>query len=310
MSMNERIEPAAADPDWAAWIDGSLCSGREAAVPVWDRAFLYGDGCFEGMRVRDGLLFRPQDHLARLGRSAAALDVRLQWRPDQIIAAIAQVMAANELTDAHVRVIVSRGASAPGGLDPRQATRPRVVVIAYPLPLRERPARIMISSITRKAPRSVDAGIKSLNSLDAILAKQQAIAAGMDDAFMLDGDGTIAEATTANVFVVRDGRVATPTTRAALPGITRRTVIELLREADIEIVERDVTWGELYCADECFLTGTAAGIVPVAAVDGREPAAAPGAVTTLVRDAFQRAVARPDLTVDLTRLGTEPAAVE
>ncbi|TDE08450.1 aminotransferase class IV [Jiangella asiatica] len=310
MSMNEGTDPAAADPEWAAWIDGSLCSGRGAAVPVWDRAFLYGDGCFEGMRVRGGLLFRPQDHLARLRRSAAALGVQLQWRPDQLIAAVAQVMAANELTDAHVRVIVSRGASAPGGLDPRPATRPRVVVIAYPLPLRERPVRVMISSITRKAPRSVDAGIKSLNSLDAILAKQQANAAGMDDAFMLDGDGTIAEATTTNVFVVRDGRVATPTTRAALPGITRRTVIELLREADVEIVERDVTWGELYCADECFLTGTAAGIVPVSAVDGREPAAAPGQITTLVSEAYARTVTRADLTIDLAQQRAEPAAAE
>jgi branched-chain amino acid aminotransferase len=294
-------------PELSIWVDGRLIPGGVACIPVLDRGFLYGDGCFEGMRVRRKLLFRPQDHLTRLRRSAQALGIRCAYQPEQIMSAIAEVMASNDLSDAHVRVILTRGSSAPAGLDPRPAIRPRLVVLAYPLPVPERPVRLMVSSIARKAPRSVDAHIKSLNYLDGILAKQQAIAAGADDALMLDEAGTVAEATLTNVFVVADGAVATPTTRAALPGITRRTVIEILRDREIEVAERDVTWGEMYAADECFLTGSATGILPVAAVDGRELTGPPGRITSLVRTEYARAVSKPELVVDLAGLAESKA---
>ncbi len=289
--------------DLTVWIDGRLVRGAEAAVSVWDHGLLYGDGCFEGMRIRNRLLFRPRDHLTRLRGSARGLGIELANSSGEILHAIASVASDNNLGDAHVRLILTRGVGAPG-LDPRRAIRPTLIVMAYPFPplLGDRPVRLMISSIARKAPRSVDAQIKSLNYLDGILAKQQANAAGADDAVMLDDHGTVAEGTSTNLFIVREGVLATPTTRAALPGITRRTVIELLRGDGFRIIERSVTWGELYTADECFLTGSGAGIVPVAAVDGRELPEAPGPATTRARELYEQAVTSPQFVVDLSRL--------
>ena len=284
----------------AVSIDGRLARGNSAGVSVWDHGLLYGDGCFEGMRLRGGLLFRPFDHLDRLRRSARALAIGLPVDPEEIIDRIAEVATANDLQDAHVRVVLTRGPGAPG-LDPRRAERSVLIVYAYPFPplLGDKPVRLIISSIVRKAPRSVDAHVKSLNYLDGIFAKQQANAAGAGDALMLDDAGTIAEATSANFFVIRDGRAATPTTRAALPGITRRTAIEVLRAEGVAVDERDVTWGEVYAADECFLTGSGAGVVPIAAVDGRDLPSAPGPVTKLVQEGYARAVCDPALTLDL-----------
>jgi branched-chain amino acid aminotransferase len=281
-------------------IDGRLVRGADATVSAWDRGLLYGDGCFEGMRLRDDLLFRPNNHFHRLRRSARAL--ALTGLPDDasLLGLVSEVVRANGLHDAHVRILLTRGVGAPG-LDPRRAERSSLLVYAYPFPplLGDRPVHLLVSSIVRKAPRSIDAHVKSLNYLDSILAKQQANAAGLDDAVMLDDTGTVAEGTSTNIFVVHGGAVATPTTRAALPGITRRTVIEILRAADVEIIERDVTWGELYAADECFLTGSGAGIVAVASVDSRELPDPPGPVTQSVRHAYASAVCDPALTVDL-----------
>jgi branched-chain amino acid aminotransferase len=298
------MKPFDAYGSLAVSIDGQLVSGAAAAVSVWDHGLLYGDGCFEGMRLRRGLLFRPSEHLDRLHGSARALAIELPASDDEILARIAEVAAENELEDAHVRVLLTRGVGAPG-LDPRRSERPSLIVFAYPLPplLGDRPVRLIVSSIVRKTPRSMDARVKSLNYLDGILAKQQANAAGADDALMLDDAGVLAEATSTNVFVVRDSAVATPTTRAALPGVTRRTVIEILREAEIEVIERDVTWGEVYAADECLLTGSGAGIVAVAAVDGRELPGPPGPLTRLIRERYARAVVDPLLTVDLRSVG-------
>lgn len=289
-------------------VDGERRAGVAAAIPVWDRGFLYGDGCFEGLRVRDSCLFRPHDHFARLHLSARALNIVLTHSTDDLIAMTANVLRANGLTDAHVRVILTRGEGVPG-VDPRRAERPRLVVLAYPLPplLGECPVDVVVSSVTRKAPKSVDAHIKSLNYLDAVLAKQQAITANAADAIMLDDTGVVADATGANVFVVRDRKVATPTTRAALPGITRLTVIELLAAHGIHVDERDVTWGELYAADECFLTGTATGIVAVRSIDGRVLSPAPGELTQRVAVAYAKATAVPELIVDLRVLPTESA---
>jgi branched-chain amino acid aminotransferase len=292
--------------DLVVALDGELC--RDARISVWDHGLLYGDGCYEGMRLRDGLLFRAREHLARLRRSARALDIDVPSADEEILDQVAAVAGANGIVDAHVRIVLTRGRGAPG-LDPRRSERPSLIVMAYPFPplLGADPLRLIVSSIARKAPRSVDAQVKSLNYLDAILAKQQANAAAADDAIMLDGDGTVAEATSANVFVVRDGIVATPTTRAALPGITRRSVLELLVEEGVDPAVRDVTWGELYVGDEAFLTGSGVGIVPIGAVDGRSLAAAPGPVTRLVQEAYARRVADPAWCADLRTRIAEPS---
>ncbi len=257
------------------YVDGEYVDGAVASIPIWDHALLYGDGIFEGMRLFGGSLFRPYDHLARLAGSARAIGLELPLEGEALLDVICEVIVRCELEDAHVRPIVTRGVGAPG-VDPNRSERSTLIVAAYPFPpiFGTAPIRVLVSSVVRKAPRSVGAQIKSLNYLDAVLAKRQANAAGMGEAIMLDHLGAVAECTAANVFAVFAGVLATPTTRSALPGITRRTVIELAREQGIPVEERDIWPMELYTADAMFATGSGAGIVPIAEVDGVELATA------------------------------------
>jgi branched-chain amino acid aminotransferase len=253
-----------------AYVNGEYVSGGDASVSIFDHGFMYGDGVFEGMRLYDGGLFRPRDHLARLARSARTIGLELPLETEGLLAVIAEVVRRCELRDGHIRPIVTRGAGGPG-IDPRSCEVPSVIVSAYPFPpfLGAEPIRLMTSAIARKAPRSLGAHVKSLNYLDGIMAKQQAIACGMDDALMLDVSGAVAESTGANVFLIRDGGLVTPTTRAALPGITRRTVLEIAREEGIPAVEDELFPMDFYCADGAFVCGSGAGIVPVGSLDGR-----------------------------------------
>jgi branched-chain amino acid aminotransferase len=251
------------------YVDGEYVDGAEARISIWDHGLLYGDGIFEGMRLFDGSLFRPRDHLARLERSARSIGLEVPLGEDDLLDVICEVIVRSGLTDAHVRPIVTRGFGAPG-VDPARCEHSSLFVAAYPFPplLGSDPIRVLTSSVVRKAPRSLGAHVKSLNYLDAVMAKRQATAAGMQEAIMLDVLGAVAECTGANLFLVVDGVLVTPTTRAALPGITRRTVIELAAEHGIAVEERDVWPMELYVADALFATGSGAGIVPIAEVDG------------------------------------------
>lgn len=251
------------------YVDGTFVDGADARISVFDHGLLYGDGVFEGMRVFAGALFRPLDHLARLERSARTLGIEIPLAAPELLEVICEVVARSGLEEAHVRPIVTRGFGSPG-LDPWRCESPSVVVTAYPFPpmLGTEPLRLLIGSVVRKAPRSLGAHVKSLNYLDAIVAKQQARAAGLDDAVMLDALGAVAECTSTNLFMVVDDVLVTPTTRAALPGITRRTVLELASELGIRVEERDIWPMELYIADAIFLTGSGAGIAPVGAIDG------------------------------------------
>jgi branched-chain amino acid aminotransferase len=248
------------------YLDGEYVDGAEARISIFDHGLLYGDGVFEGIRLFDGGLFRPRDHLRRFARSARGIDLELPLGEDELLEVNCEVVRRSGLRDAHVRPLCTRGFGAPG-LDPGRSERPTLIVAAYPFPphLGTDPLRLLVSSVVRKAPRSVGAHVKSLNYLDAILAKQQASAAGMDDAIMLDHLGAVAECTSANVFLVLDGELVTPTTRSALPGITRRTVMELF-----PVLERDIWPQELLVADAAFVTGSGAGVVPVRSFDGRE----------------------------------------
>ena len=252
-----------------AYVNGEFVAGGSASVSIFDHGFMYGDGIFEGMRLFDGGLFRPRDHLARLRRSARSVGLNLP-DADELLGIIGEVVRRCELRDAHIRPIVTRGQGGPG-IDPRSCPEQSLIVSAYPFPpfLGADPIRLMTSAIARKAPRSLGAHVKSLNYLDGIMAKQQAIACGMDDALMLDGSGAVAESTGANVFLIRDGGLVTPTTRAALPGITRRTVLEIAREEGIPAVEQELFPMDFYCADGAFVCGSGAGIVPVGSLDGR-----------------------------------------
>jgi branched-chain amino acid aminotransferase len=270
------------------YVDGEYVDATEARLSVFDHGLLYGDGVFEGMRVFGGALFRPRDHLARLERSARSLGIEIPLGTDELLEVICEVVARSGLEEAHVRPIVTRGFGAPG-LDPWRCERASVIVMAYPFPpmLGTDPLRLLIGSVVRKAPRSLGAHVKSLNYLDAIVAKQQAKAAGLDDAVMLDALGAVAECTSTNLFMVVDGVLVTPTTRAALPGITRRTVLELASELSIAVEERDIWPMELYVADAIFLTGSGAGIVPVGAVDGRPVATSEHPYLTTLTGAYR-----------------------
>lgn len=277
------------------WIDGELRPPERAVLPVWDHGLLYGDGVFEGVRLRNGALYRIDEHLARLRNSSRFLDLKLQFDEPAILDGIAGTATANGLDDAHVRVIHTRGVGLPG-LDPRRCSRTSLLILTYPFPplLGSEPIALIVSSVIRKAPRSVDAAVKSLNYLDGILAKMQANAAGAGDALMLDAQGYVAEATGTNVFCVTGGVLRTPTLTAALPGITRKTVLDLAEADGIPTRVEVLTPGELYLADEVFLTGTAAGIVPIDSIDGRPLPDAPGTVTKRLDDAYRATWSDPD----------------
>ena len=253
-----------------AYVNGEYKPLSEASVSIFDHGFLYGDGVFEGMRVFDGGLFRAELHMERIARSARSLGLALPVETDEILNIIGEVVRRSDLQDAHVRPIITRGFGGPG-IDPRNCPETGLVVSAYPFPpfLGSDPIKLFTSAIVRKAPRSLGAHVKSLNYLDGIMAKQQAIACGMHDALMLDISGAVAESTGANVFLIRDGALVTPTTRAALPGITRRTVLEIAREEGIPAVEQELFPMDFYCADGAFVCGSGAGIVPVGSLDGR-----------------------------------------
>lgn len=286
------------------WRDGKLRSGADASISIWDHGLLYGDGIFEGIRLRAGLLYRLPLHLARLRRSARILQLEVRVSDGDLERGIAEVCHANSLLDAHIRIILTRGVGIPG-IDPRRCPRSSLLILAYPFPpaLGELPIRLLTSSVVRKAPRSVDAHVKSLNYLDAVLAKQQANAGGFDDALMLDGEGMVAEATGANIFLVSRGALVTPECTAALPGITRQTVRELAMEVGINTEVRRVTLGDVYLADEAFLTGTGAGMVPIASVDGRVIAEEPGPITTRLMSAYRESWASRHFTTILPTSG-------
>ena len=253
------------------FVNGAFYRAEDAKISVWDHGLLYGDGIFEGIRAYQGGVFKLNAHLERLFESAKAIGMTLPYGLKELSEVVLETLKRNQLQDAHVRVLVTRGIGKPG-VSPVSCVQPGLVIMAYPFPplLGEKPARLITSSVQRKAPHSVDARVKSLNYLDNVLAKLQAICAGMDDAIMLDSTGCIAETTGANVFAVIRGSIHTPTLTAALPGITRYTVIQLAKEEGYSVTERPMTLGDLYVADEVFLTGTATEIAVVGEIDGRK----------------------------------------
>jgi branched-chain amino acid aminotransferase len=300
MIGDDRAERMQTIAGLAAWRNGELVTAADATVSMWDHGFLYGDGVFEGLRLRAGRLYRVQDHLARLRRSVRMLGLELAYSDTELIAGIRDVAHAIGIVDAHVRIVVTRGIGLPG-LDPRNCERPTTIILAYPFPptFGDEPITLMISSVVKKAPRSADPAAKTLNYLDQILGKLQGIAAGADDAILLDGDGFVAEATASNIFLVEAGVLSTPECTSALPGITRKTVLELASSLGIPVEIKRITPGALYAADEAFLTGTGSGIVSVGVVDGRALASAPGDITRAVGDRYRATWVDPDYTIEL-----------
>jgi branched-chain amino acid aminotransferase len=255
------------------WIDGRVVEGSEARVPVTDHGLLYGDGVFEGIRIYGRRVFRLDDHLRRLEVSAAAIGLELPGGVDALREIVLETGRAFGADEAYVRLLVTRGEGALG-VDPTTCPRPRVVCIVddvriYPPETLARGVALVTVRLRRPRPDVLDPRVKSLNYLNNALAKLEARQRGADEGLMLNDAGAVAEASVANVFVVRRGSLATPPpSDGALEGITRATVLELAAAEGIPAAERTLDRVDLLGADEVFLTGTGARIVPVGALDG------------------------------------------
>jgi branched-chain amino acid aminotransferase len=273
-----------------AYVDGEWTPAEEARIPVLDHGLLYGDGVFEGIRVYSGRPFLLDAHLDRLAASARAIVLELPAERAAIAALCHEAAQRAGLDDGYLRLVVTRGAGALG-VSPHTCARAGLIVIAAPLtlypPERYRDGvRLITSSLRRSASDALPPQVKSLNYLTSVLASIEARRQGADEAVLLNAQGLIAECTADNLFLVSRGRVLTPAVASgALAGITRALVMRLLRDLEVEAVEAPLTPADAWTADELFLTGTGAEIVPVCEIDGRTlPAARP--VTERVRAAF------------------------
>ena len=256
------------------YIDGKLYDKEDAKISVYDHGLLYGDGVFEGIRSYAGKVFRMAEHLERLWNSAKVIWLEIPLSKQEMAKAIEDTLAVNGIQDGYIRVVVTRGVGSLG-LDPNHCSHPQVIVIAdkialYPPELYEQGLELVTVSVMRNHPAALSPRVKSLNYLNNILAKIEGIQAGCVEALMLNHKGEVAECTGDNIFLVRQGRLLTPPNDAGiLEGITRDAVIGLGGELGIEVREIALTKHDVYIADECFLTGTAAEVVPVVKVDSR-----------------------------------------
>ncbi len=278
------------------YISGKLYAKQDAKVSVFDHGLLYGDGVFEGIRAYSGRVFRLQQHVDRLYDSAAAIFLQIPMARDEMSRAIVDTLSANSLSDAYIRVIITRGAGGLG-LDPRKTTDPQVIIITdqislYPEELYDHGLKIITAGTTRNHPNALNPRIKSLNYLNNIMGKIEATNSGCLEALMLNTKGEVAECTGDNIFIVKRGVIHTPSIDSGiLEGITRNAVIELARLAGHTVVERTMDRLDVYTADECFLTGTAAELIPVVECDGRVLGSGrPGSITRDLRQRFARLV--------------------
>jgi len=243
-------------------------------VSVFDHGLLYGDGVFEGIRAYHGRVFKLKEHVDRLFCSAKAILLELPMSHAQLMKATVEACRANKLRDGYIRLVVTRGIGSLG-LNPRSCKRPSVIIIAdkiqlYPPELYQRGMEIVTVPTTRNLHSALNPAIKSLNYLNNILAKIEANNAGVEEAVMLNAEGFVAECTGDNLFIVKNRALFTPPLSAgALYGITRQTVIDLAEEAGLKVSEPNLTRYDLFNADECFLTGTGAELIPVVKIDGR-----------------------------------------
>jgi branched-chain amino acid aminotransferase len=276
------------------YINGNLYNKEDAKVSVYDHGLLYGDGVFEGLRSYNGRVFRLEQHLRRLWESARAIWLEIPISQQQMAKAVNDTLAANGIKDGYIRLVVTRGAGLLG-LDPNRCSDPQVIIITdhitlYPKEFYEQGLEIITAATMRNHPAALNPRIKSLNYLNNILAKIEGLKAGCVEALMLNHKGEIAECTGDNIFLVRRGKLLTPSNDAGiLEGITRETVIELAGQAGIEVLQTSLTRHDVYVADECFLTGSAAEIIPVVKVDNRVIGSGkPGPVTRDLSSRFHR----------------------
>jgi branched-chain amino acid aminotransferase len=273
------------------YIAGKFYDKEDAKISVYDHGLLYGDGVFEGLRAYGGKVFRLNEHLVRLYESAKAIWLQIPMPIDKMAAAVNETLKVNSLSDAYIRLVVTRGAGSLG-LDPNKTADPQIIIIAdkismYPQEYYEKGLSIVTASTIRNHPAALSPRIKSLNYLNNILAKIEGLQAGCIEALMLNSKGEVAECTGDNIFLIRHKQLLTPPIDAGiLEGVTRDAVMEAARGAGIEVREIPLTRHDVYVAEECFLTGTAAEVIPVVKVDNRTIGnGEPGPVT---RDLMQR----------------------
>ena len=256
------------------YIDGKYHDEQDAKISVFDHGLLYGDGIFEGIRAYNGRVFKLKEHIDRLFYSAKAILLTIPMSHNQICDAVVDTCRQNKIRDGYIRLVVTRGVGGLG-LNPNRCKHPSVIVIAdkiqlYPNEVYDRGMDIITVPTTRNLHSALNPAIKSLNYLNNILAKIEANLGGCEEAIMLNAQGFVSECTGDNLFIIKAGKMYTPPLSAgALYGITRAVVIDLARESGIDVTEPDLTRYDLFNADECFLTGTGAEIVPVVKIDGR-----------------------------------------
>jgi branched-chain amino acid aminotransferase len=280
------------------YIDGKFYPKADAKVSVFDHGFLYGDGIFEGIRLYEGNVFRLEEHLERLEMSAKAIMLQLPWTRKEIADVVCESCRRNNLTDGYIRLIISRGIG-DLGLSPKTCPKPSIICIAdkitlYPEALYTTGMKIITAPTRRISPAALPPMIKSLNYLNNILAKMEALQHGYHECIMLNDQGYVAECTGDNIFLIHKGRLLTPASHAgALIGITRQVALEVAEQLGLKLSETNLTRYDVWNADECFLTGTAAEVIPVIEVDGRTIGSGkPGPMTARILESFRKKVSK------------------
>ncbi len=281
----DETEASSAAKGLTIFLDGQFVPEAEAKVSVFDHGLLYGDGIFEGIRFYNGRVFRLEEHLERLWDSARSICLEIPMDRGEMTEALLETIRRNDLNEGYIRLIVTRGVGNLG-LNPVQCKRPSVIIIAttialYPKEMYENGLTVVTCATRRTNAAALNPAVKSLNYLNNVMARIEANLAGADEALMLNDAGNVAECTADNVFIIKRGHIFTPPIAAgALRGITRSVVFEIAEELGLKIAEADITRHDVFVADECFLTGTAAELIPVIKADGRMIGnGQPGAIT-------------------------------
>ena len=276
-----------------AYVNGKIIPEEEAKVSVFDHGLLYGDGVFEGLRVYNGRIFQLERHLDRLYESAKSISLEVPLTKEEFAKSIIELCRKNELSEGYIRPVVTRGVG-PFSLDPEGCKEPTVIILAREFPplygeKYEKGLKIITSTWRRVPPQSISPSIKSLNYLNNILARIEAIQRGADEALFLDIHGFVSEATADNIFIVRGGEVFSPPTSTNLKGVTRDVVFRLCKELGYQVKEYFFSLHDVYTADEVFMTGTAAEIAPIVEVDGRTIAdGKPGKITRTLMEEYRK----------------------
>lgn len=272
------------------FLNGKIVPERKAKISVFDRGFLYGDGIFETMLARSGRVFRLQEHISRLLDSAKLISLSLPWATKYLASAINSTLKANKLSSARIRISISRG-EGPSGYMSKITAKPTIVIAAsefngWPEECYKKGVKVIISKVRRNHPLTLNPKIKSANCLNQILAAQEAIKQNAFEAIMLNLDGYIAEGTISNIFIIKSGVLYTPSlSTGILDGVTRGTVMDVARAEHIKVTEIALKPDDLYRADECFITSTTMGVMPVTRIGSKKISEGlPGASTTLLKE--------------------------